>query len=459
MANKSRPKKVKAPYRKYVGGQGFVRVVEFSTANGNSYSQGVAYSEQISSTTLEDEFSDNDYDEEGNIIDLSKKKKGKATSYRKSESQKKLANASKEASTLLKNMELLNIEAEPMALPLEIQKMVIDYCDKITINFLLVCKIWYWMCLPYIYETPLLTSKNFNKFVDTLVLKKKRKFGDYVKSLNLSTIMQSGKNSFVSKMLRRCSSNLEIFTAPQTSFGYAPLISLKSCHKLKYLDLGLVSETVKLKDLFSAISSFKELTHLSFPRSSIDCEGFEDFQWPSNLKYVKLSGGVTNEFVRGTQWPRTITTLEFSFCPRVDEHAIYTVLAQIGDNLKHLLFHYPMPALNENSLDYVFRYCSNLISIQLMVDYCSKWAFAEYMLTPLIYQRPLKTIYLECSGSLGMASKIHPDDLTIAIMESRLPCLKNISVSSRLGWNMRSEDVEDLVSVLEDQDGGLYLNY
>lgn len=201
------------------------------------------------------------------------------------------------------------------------------------------------------------------------------------------------------------------------------------------------------------------MTHLSFPRSSINCDGFREFQWPANLQYLKLSGGITNEFLRGTQWPKTISTLEFSFCPQVDEIAVYTVLSQIGDVLQHLYFHYPMPSLNENSLDHVFRYSSHLISVQFMVDYTTKWAFSEHLLTELVYPRPLKTIYLDCSGSLGLASKIHPDDFTIALMESRLPCLKAISVSSKLGWDMKSDEVTDLVSVIEDQGGSIYLTY
>ena len=453
MANKSRPKKLKAPYRKYVAGQGFVRTEGFSsvanTQQGTLYYDPDAFDEAVAGESYEDLYEDEDEGEH--------KGKGKRRNSGRS-ARKNSHNSNKKANEILANMHILSIEFEPMVLPFEIQRLILHFCDEVKPHFMMVCKVWYWMCLPLIYKIPQLTSKNFNNFVNTIIDNKKRKFGEYVETLNLSTILQSGKSSYVSKLLRRCSPKLEKFTAPQTSFGYAPLISLKACHNLKYLDLGLVSETVKLKELFAAISGFKKLTHLSFPRSSIDCEGFREFVWPSNLIYVKLSGGITNEFVRETLWPRTITTLEFSYCPKVDEHAVYTVLSQIGDNLQHLFFHYPMPALHDNSLDYVFRYCSNLLSIQLMVDYCSKWTFSEHMLTELIFPRPLKTIYLECSGALGLAAKIHPDDFTIAIMESRLPCLKNISVSSRLGWDMNGSDVEDLIIAFEDQDGSIYMN-
>lgn len=400
MVNKLRPKKVKAPYRKYVAGQGFIHTRGFTSQE---------YDLQEIEALPEDDDS---------------------------------------------------LEAQgPLALPWEIQGLILQRMDKITVQHLLVCRNWYLMCIPFLYKSPQFSSRNYASFVSTIVDNKWKGLGENVKELDLSTILQSGKNSSISKLLRRCSPSLEQFTAPQTSFGSAPLTSLKACHKLKYLDLGLVSETVKLKELFLAIQNFTHLTHLAFPRSSVDCDGFNEFKWPPNLQYLKLSGGITNEFLAGTHWPKSITTLEFSSCPRLDEQGLYHVLSQIGDNLKHLYFHYPLPQLHDNSLDYVFRYCSNLISLQLMVDYCSKWAFSENMLLPLVYPRPLRTIYLDSSGSLGLAFKIHPDDFTIAIMESRLPCLKNISISSKLNWDVKSDDVTDLVSVFEDQGGSLYLSY
>ncbi|SCW00147.1 LAFE_0B10484g1_1 [Lachancea fermentati] len=429
MANKRRPKKIKAPYKKYVAGQGFVHTRGFT--GSDSLETPDASKDSIIHTPQGDYFYDINTE---SVVHINSRP------------------------SLPRSEDCLDGEAE-MVLPWEIFGLVLMQCERVEPQFLCVCRHWYLMCLPLVYHTPQLTSRNFHKFVDTLINNRKKKLGEYVINLNLSTIIQSGKNSFVSKLLRRCSARLEHFTAPQTSFGYAPLISLKSCHQLKYLDLGLVSETVQLRELFSAIKGFSNLTHLSFPRSSVDCDGFREFVWPPNLKYLKLSGGITNEFVRETTFPLTIKTLEFSFCPQINEHAVYTVLAKIGDRLRHLYFHYPMPALHESSLDYVFRYCSNLLSIQLSVDYCSKWAFSENLLTPLPYSRPLRTIILECSGNLGQAFKVHPDDLTIALVEDRLPNLRTIRVTSKLGWDMNSDDVSDLVSCLEDQDGSVYVNY
>lgn len=451
MANKYRPKKAKAPYRKYVAGEGFYKV-ELSRQTHSVTSA----MRKLEIDNMQDSYyrmvrDDPDKNDELNSPDDD-------------------VNGSSELE-------------KAMTLPWELQKLIIQFTayivdddetnnsrvgrrgktlrQTIPMEYCLVCHQWYQYSIPILYSSPKLSSYNFHKFVDALALDRKKKNGDMVYELDLSTILQSGKNSYVSKLLRRCSTNLIKFTAPQTSFGYSPLISLKSCHNIKYLDLGLVSETVKLKELFAAIKNFKFLTHLSFPRSSIDCEGCEEgFQWPTNLKYLKLSGGLTNEFVRNTIWPMTITTLEFSDCPQLDETSVYMLLDKIGNNLKHLLFHYPMPSLRDNSLDFIFRYCPNLLSIQLMIDYCTKWTFSEYMLTKMEnFQRPLKTLILQSSGRLGMASKIHPDDFTIAILEERLPCLKRLSVSEKLGWDMKSDDVEDLINAIEDQDGSLYSMY
>ncbi|SCU98177.1 LADA_0H11100g1_1 [Lachancea dasiensis] len=437
MANKRRPKKVKAPYRKYVAGQGFVHTRGF---NNNDDAVGITVQQ--------------DRHPNGEVF---RTPQGSYIYDVHTESIVQVEPAPEVPGSLRDKMG--DFQAHNAVLPWEVFDIVLRLCPKVEPQFLLVCRHWYHICVPLLYASPRLQSRNFSQFVDAVVNNRKKRLGENVMDLDLSNIIQSGKNSYVSKLLRRCSPKLRRFTAPQTSFGYAPLISLKACRRLQFLDLGLVSETVQLGELFSAIKEFTSLTHLSFPRSSVDCSGFRNFEWPPNLQYLKLSGGITNEFVRETEFPRTIRTLEFSFCPQINEHAVYTVLAKIGDSLRHLYFHYPMPTLHGTSLDFVFRYCTNLVTLQLTVDYCSKWAFSEHMLVALSSPRPLKTLLLECSGNLGQAFKVHPDDITIALAEDRLPNLDTIRVSSKVGWDMRSSDVTDLISYLEDQNGSLYIKY
>jgi hypothetical protein len=337
--------------------------------------------------------------------------------------------------------------------PTEIFQLIMLFLPKLDPKFLRVSKMFYYSYLPLLYQSPYLNSHNFHKFVESLAKDK----AHLVRSLNLSTIIQSGKNSYVSKVLRRCF-KLQLFTAPQTSFGYAPLVSLRNCKDIEVLDLGLVSETMKLNELFQSIKSLKKLTKLSFPRSSIQCEDCDESIWPPNLWYLRLSGGISESFLSGSKFPDTIKRLELAHCPLIKEFSIYSMLNKCGDNLTHLSILYPMPGLKNNSMDFLFMYCPNLQFLQIYVDYCSNLMFGEDLL-PMVQHRPLRTLWIESSGGLGQSSKIHPDDLTIAIMEDRLPHLKSVRITSRLGWDLQSDDVGYLASLLEEREGGLYVSY
>lgn len=311
------------------------------------------------------------------------------------------------------------------------------------------------MCVPIVYKDPYLSSHNFFQFVDTLSVSSRKKFyGSLIKILDLSNIVQSGKNSFISRLLRRSATNLQEFIAPQTSFGYAPLVSLRGCHKLKNLDLGLVSETVNLSELFLSMKNCPDLEKLSFPRSSVECKNYEDIHWPDSLKHLRLSGGISKEFLETVSFPETLRALELAHCPFISAESVYTLLGKIGKSLRSLIIHYPMPKLKDDSMDMVLMYCPNLSFLYVSVDYVS----GEMLGDDFFNVHPLKTLWIDSSGSLGQSFKIHPDDITIALSEERLPNLRALKITHKLGWNMDSSDVQDLIGVLEYQDGALYLD-
>lgn len=357
------------------------------------------------------------------------------------------------------------LSGEARALPTEIWNLILLFstADKISSKYLLVCKQFYHFYLPFLYKRPVLDASNFPLFVET-VGKVGSKIGTLVHHLDLSTIVQSGKNSSLSKVLRRCAPNLETFIAPQASFGYAPMMSLRSCKQLKVLDLSLVINTVNLNELFRAVPNFNSLTHLKFPKSSNDIDmklmPENPTRLPSSLWFLKMSGGITDDFVMESYFPQTIKRLELSHCSSLNDYAIYKMLKDLGKNLTHLTVQYPMSCLEDNSMDHLFTYCPNLLFLQLNVDYCTSNLFSDDFL-PLLPEtpRPLKTLWLESSGKLGQHAKIDPDDLTIAIMEERLPCLKNVRVTVKLGWDFKSDDVSYLINLLEETGGGLYLGY
>lgn len=192
---------------------------------------------------------------------------------------------------------------------------------------------------------PQLKATNFFNFVEAISSNKS--LGQYIHSLDLSYIIQSGKNAFVAKLMKRAGKNLEILVAPQTSFGLGPLIALKNCLNLKVLDLRLVSETLNLEELFKSIRNLTELTQLSFPRSSVEIHDYQLINWPPKLTFLRLSGGISDDFLYQLEFPPLITQLEFAHCPSISDLGFRQILYRIGANLKTLKVQYPMPGIEE----------------------------------------------------------------------------------------------------------------
>ncbi|CAH2355979.1 F-box protein [[Candida] railenensis] len=352
-------------------------------------------------------------------------------------------------------------ESKLMKLPVEILVSILEilyYRGKLKPKYLRVCKLFYFIAYPLIYRAPRLKSSNFFSFVESISANK-RGGAEYIQELDLSGVIQSGKNAFVSKLLKRTKKQLQVFVAPQASFGLAPLLSLKNCSNLKILDLRLVSETLNLSELFNSIRSLQNLTHLSFPRSSVAIGDYTAVAWPPKLSYLRLSGGISDDFLLKTEFPPTITQLEFAHCPHIKEFGFQLFIRKMGSNLKTLKVQYPMPGLRERSLDPVFYYCKNLLVLEVAVDYVSSTFFDEENLSYLDFPRPLKTLYIESSGMLGTSTRLDPIDLAVALNDERLPKLKNIRCTAKLGWDPKSEYVSFIVDALDERGGGIYIGY
>lgn len=357
----------------------------------------------------------------------------------------------------------LEHEKEPhsgsLYLPPEVVDHIFSYVsDPFPLELLFVCRLWYHIGLKYVYGEPEIEVKNYSKFVETI--SGSDYLGSLVKVLDLSNIIQSGKNSYTSRLLRRCSKSLKTFVAPQTSFGYAPLLSLKQCKVIENLDLGLVSETVDLRELFGAIKGASQLQRLEFPRSSVFCSDY-DFSWPKNLKHLGLSGGISNEFLNVTRFPSTITYLSLSHCPFITAESLRSLMRKLGEHLITLHVLYPLPALRPNALDSALRLCPKLINFTVSVDYITRHLFELGNLPTDKFGRPvahcLRNLTLDSSGLLGQGHKIEADDISLAILEDKIPDLVNVRISNRLGWNPNIEEIKELVEVLEMKDGGVYI--
>lgn len=362
---------------------------------------------------------------------------------------------------LLEKLRVSEMEKKnSMVLPVEIIvkiMAVLQAQGKLKPKFLRVSKLFYLIVRRMIYYRPKLKATNFFSFVNTISTSKT--IGENIVELDLSYIIQTGKNAFVAKLLKRSRKNLKLFVAPQTSFGLGPLIALKNCEKLQILDLGLVSETLNLPELFNSIKNLNNLTHLSFPRSSVEVSSSVSINWPPKLTFLRLSGGITDQFLLDSDFPPSITQLEFSHCPAVHDFGFNGVLLKIGRNLKSLRVQYPMPGFKDNAMNWVFTYCPNLTSLEIAVDYVTSSFFDEDVLVSVPYDRPLKTLYINSSGMLGTSTKLNPIDLAVAINDNRLPCLKNIQCTAKLGWDPNSDYVSFIADYLDEKGGGLYIGY
>lgn len=350
------------------------------------------------------------------------------------------------------------IARQGMKMPFEIIIRILEFTDpKERYKQLLICKAIYYMLLPQLYNHPRLNSVNFLLFVEMLVQRHNRKkFRNMVKVLDLSEIIQVGKTSYVGKILSRCSQSLEVFISSQSSFGLPTLVCLRNCVQLRVLDLNLVSEKVDLKELFHCIHNLHHLEQLLFPRSSISCRDY-DIEWPPNLWYLKLQGGITDDFLIQSHFPDTITHLEFAHCPNISDAGIYDVLGRIGRQLKKLSVYYPMPMLSSTCFDFSLLYCPNLEFFYASIAYISGQIFSdEYLPSLADGNRSLRSIMIDSPGQLGQGAKVDPDEITTAICDDRLPCLTTLSLSRRLNWDFNSVEVQDLVYEMDERGGSVY---
>jgi hypothetical protein len=442
MANKRRPRKMRPPYRRY--GPGVVKQV----ADEENEEDEEEIDAETSSLVVK-RFGE---------LSLSDSSSSLASSSSSASSSRVFSPLpSKDSST--ERFVLPDPSRKSIYLPPEIIDMIISKISgPVSNDLLFVSHLWYAAAIKYTYMSPILDVNNYSKFVDTI--SNSDSLGPLVKILDLRNIIQSGKNSYTARLLRRCAPSLEVFIAPQTSFGYSPLVSLRQCHRLHTLDLSLVSETVDLRELFLAIRNLKELKRLEFPRSSVFCQQYDNI-WPSAIEYLGLAGGISNDFVTETTFPHTIRHLSISHCPFINSESVRLLAGKIGQHLTSLKVLYPLPALRPNTLDSILFLCPKLEVLTASVDYISRYVFARPNLPTdemgRIITHPLKNLTLDSSGMLGQTRKINADDISLAILEDKLPNLRFVRISNKIGWNPQNEDMSELVEVLEERNGGVWM--
>lgn len=341
--------------------------------------------------------------------------------------------------------------------PPEIWHHIFDHLisfDKFeTKNFgglLRICRSSYVGGLHAIYYFPKLNPRNYHKFVDTISRKPTRKL---VHHISLNNVSYASKASITSRLLRRCATNLETFSGPQSGLGFTALRAFSQCQKLKKIDLSILSEKIDLQYLFGGIQHLKHLEYIILPYLSIPAPMCTEC-WPSSLTFVGFSGGLTDDFLAESVFPPSLKSINITQCPLLTDAGIFSLLSKIGPNLSSVCVQYPMPELSRSGLDCIFQLCPNATTISIPANYITSTAFESIPESG----HNVRSLEITYSGSLlTNISLIKADDLVGALVDGKLPNLHRLQWSIRLGWREESQDVQDLLELIDDQDGEVFI--
>lgn len=88
----------------------------------------------------------------------------------------------------------------------------------------LVCRSWYLSSIAFLYSHPLISGKNYDPFVRAMCPSvnahiRQNGLAELVKILDMSMLVHNGSKSLTARILGRVKGSMEIFVAPQASFG------------------------------------------------------------------------------------------------------------------------------------------------------------------------------------------------------------------------------------------------
>jgi hypothetical protein len=349
-------------------------------------------------------------------------------------------------------------------LPLEIITQILEYIPR---SFgmqrtlwacTLVSRLWYASSIALLYEHPYLSGASFNAFVRTICPSKNAhirpsSLSVLVRHLDMSSLVHNSSRSLTARLLGRLKGNLESFLAPQASFGINSFAALSKCTKLKMLNLSLISASIPNKLLFQTLKSLQDLEILFFPRSSGGDKSVvkEVYVWPPRMKALHLAGGIDDNFILDhlSDVPDCMEKLSVQHCTQVHTHALLTALETIGPRLRELTIRYPMSRFELGQLDTLLMICPNLLALR---------TFAEYVTNDLlsfVSKHPLRILDVEATPSYLAESALRPETLYLAVEDDRLPDLRSVRVSKRLGWKetpTSRQDVADLEETMNDHE-------
>jgi hypothetical protein len=330
-------------------------------------------------------------------------------------------------------------------LPQEVVDRIIAFLFPDTKNqgaLLRVCSSFYYAALPYVYQSPKLTSKNIASFAATLSHRKAAPLGDLVRSLNLRQVVHGAKTSQITRVVRRCARHLRVFMAPQVGFNQSAFRATGLCTQLRVLNAQAVSERVELSFFLAALGKLEQLEVVSFPKASKHTDGALKVHWPPKLRELWLSGAVNDELL-ACPLPATVRHLSFQACPEVTLLGVLSLLERQGAQFTRVATLYPLP-FPSDALNWLLLLCPNLLDYEGYIEYFQS-AFFENI--PIAH--PLERLSLDSTGGLlDDRNKISAHHIIRAIEAGRLSNLNEVHWTVQLRWGDSSPEVLDLLDLL-----------
>lgn len=165
----------------------------------------------------------------------------------------------------------------------------------------LVSSSWYSVAVKWLYQAPLLDTKNFELLARTLcppLRAKDRAIGleDLVMHLHMADLAYITTRATTAKLLRRTRKSLQSFSAPSYSMSISSLAPISKLTVLQHLDLSRDRYDFSLTDLLRATQHLGDLRFLSLPRGAVDIYRQNDHAapplWPPGLVSLQVNASV-----------------------------------------------------------------------------------------------------------------------------------------------------------------------
>lgn len=348
----------------------------------------------------------------------------------------------------------------------------------------LVSRLWYNLALEYLYRNPIFTSNGsaFQSFVNTICPSinahlKKSGCANMVRNLDMSQLVHEGSKSLTARMLSRCKTRLEAFTAPQASFAYVyyfcfnvssvltkdsinSLAPLSKCSSLRYLNLSWISGAIDLSAFFSSISKLEKLECLYFPRSCQVGKGASQHTglWPPNLRELHISGYLSQKSLSFfSNYPPSLTKLFIESNHRLPLICTIHLLTSLGPQLNTLDIGTPMKGFMVFDMTDLLCNLPAIRVLSIPADCISCWSIEEEK-PGNAYRSSLVELQLKpCFGIESGFVQMIFQKVSEAIEDGRLRKLRKVKIQKKIVMEADAcsavGELDALLEMLAQEDG------